>query len=131
MPDNLSNYLENALLNHTTGKSAMAMPSVYLGLFTSDPTDAGTGTEVTGGAYARQPIPAASWNAAANGSITTSADVTFPTATANWGTVTHIGIYDGVTAGNLLWYGPLSATKVVNNGDVFKVTAGNLTLTLA
>lgn len=133
MADNLSDYLENALLNHSTGKSALTMPSVYLALFTTATTDAGGGTEVStsGSAYARQNIPAGSWASASGGSTSTSADVNFPTATASWGTITHVALFDAATAGNMLWHGPLSASKAIGSGDVFRMASGQLTLTLA
>ena len=132
MSDNLSDYLENKLLEHTVGKTSFTMPTgAYVALFTTAPTDvAGSGVEVTGGSYARVQSNA-SWAAASAGSITTNADITFPTATANWGTITDVAIFDASTAGNMLWRGPLTASKVVNSGDVFKITTGNLTLTLA
>lgn len=132
MADNLSNFLENELLDHAFGKGAYTMPTtVAAALFTDATTDAGGGTEVTGGSYARVAIAAASFNVAAAGSITTNADITFPTASANWGTVTHIAVFDNTTGGNMLWHGILTASKTVDNGDVFKITAGNLTGTLS
>jgi len=102
--------------------------TVYLGLFTTDPTDGGTGTEVSGGSYARQAI---TFSAPSNGVTSNNAQVTFPTATANWGTVGWIGIYDALTSGNLLYHAPLTTSKTIANGDVFIVSSGNLTLTLS
>lgn len=125
----MSNYLENALINVTlrnTSFTAVATP--YIALFTSDPTDAGTGTEVSGGSYART---SATFGAPSNGVSVTSADITFPTATASWGTVGWIGIYDASTAGNLLYHTPLDVAKTIDSGDIFKITAGNLSVTLA
>lgn len=123
-----SNYLENALINATVRATSYTSPAtVYLGLFTSDPTDANTGTEITGGSYARQSITFAS---PSNGVTSNSADITFPTATADWGTVGWIGIYDALTSGNLLYHAPLTVSKTIGNGDTFKIATGNLTLTL-
>jgi len=123
-----SDYLELKILEHTLGITAYTQPTtVYLALFTTDPTDAGTGTEVSGGSYARQSI---SWNTPASGAVTNSADVTFPQATADYGTVTHIGIYDASTAGNLLYHGALSASKSVTTNDTFIVEAGDLSISL-
>lgn len=125
----MSNYLENALVNVTLrGTAFTAVSTPYVGLFTSDPTDAGTGTEVSGGSYART---AATFGAPSNGVSVTSADITFPTATASWGTVGWIGIYDASTAGNLLYHTPLDVAKTIDSGDIFKITAGNLSVTLA
>lgn len=132
MADNLSDYLENALLDHSVGDGAFTSPTgVYLALFTTATTDAGGGTEVSGGSYARQQITAANWAAASGGSKTTTIDVNFPTASGSWGTITNIAIYDAVTTGNMLWHGTLSASKAIGSGDVFRMAAGQLTLTLA
>lgn len=133
MADNLSDYAENALVAHSVGKAAYTLPSVYLALLTAAPSDTGGGTEVTtaGTAYARQSVPASSWAAASGGAISTSADVLFPVATAAYGTVTHIGLYDAATAGNLIWYGPLTVSKAIASGEQFKMPAGQLTASLA
>lgn len=126
---NFSNYLENALINATLRNTSYTSPTtVYVGLFTTDPTDAGTGTEVAGGSYARTAV---TFGAPSNGVATNNADVTFPTATGNWGTVTHVGIHDASTTGNLLYHSSLTASKTIGTGDVFKITSGNLSVTLA
>jgi hypothetical protein len=125
----MSDYLENAILNAVLRNTAYTSPSqVYIALFTSDPTDAGTGTEVTGGGYARQQI---TFNAPSNGQVTNSADILFPVATASWGTVTHIGIYDASTGGNLLFHGALTTSKTISTDDQLKIAAGDITITLA
>jgi hypothetical protein len=124
-----SNYLENALINAVLRNTSYTSPTtVYIGLFTSDPTDAGSGTEVTGGSYART---SATFGAPSNGVSVTTADVTFPTATASWGTVGWIGIHDASTAGNLLFHTPLDVSKTIDSGDIFKISSGNLSVTLA
>lgn len=126
---NFSNYLENALINATLRNTSYTSPTtVYVGLFTTDPTDAGTGTEVAGGSYARTAV---TFGAPSNGVATNNADVTFPTATGNWGTVTHVGIHDASTTGNLLYHSSLTASKTIGTGDIFKITSGNLSVTLA
>lgn len=125
----MSNYLENALINATLRNTTYTSPAtVYVALFTSDPTDAGSGTEVSGGSYARQ---SATFAAPSNGAAATNADIQFPQATGNWGTITHFGIYDALTTGNLLYHGQLTASKTIETGDVFKIATGNLTVTLA
>jgi hypothetical protein len=125
----MSNYLENALINVTLRATSYTAPTtVYVALYTTDPTDADTGTEVTGGSYARTAVTFA---APSNGVTTNSADVTFPTCTLAWGTVTHIGIRDALTSGNLLYHTPLDASKTIDLGDIFKITTGNLSVTLA
>ena len=125
----MSNYLENALINVTLRNTAYTAPTtVYVALFTSDPTDAGSGTEVSGGSYARQ---SASFAAPSNGISSTNADITFPTATGTWGTVGWIGILDALTGGNLLYHTALDSSKLIESGDVFKINTGNLSVTLS
>jgi hypothetical protein len=124
-----SNYLENALINATLRNTAYTSPTtVYLALYTSDPTDADTGTEVTGNGYARQSI---TFGAPSNGVSTNSAAIEFPQATGSWGTVAYIGIRDALTTGNLLYHTALDASKTIATGDVFKVAIGSLSVTLA
>lgn len=124
----MSNYLENALINATLRNTAYTSPTtVYVGLYTSDPGDGNTGTEVSGGSYARVSV---SFGAPSNGVSTNSASVTFPTATGTWGTVTHIGILDALTTGNLLYHTALDSSKSIASGDVFTISTGNLSVTL-
>ena len=100
----ISNYLENALINGTLRATNYTAPAaVYVSLHTADPTDAGTGTEVSGGSYVRQ---AATFGAPSNGASTTTADIAYPQATASYGTVGWIGIWDAVSSGNLLYHTP-------------------------
>ena len=125
----MSNYLEDALINGTLrGTTFTAPAAVYVSLHTADPTDDGSGTEVSGGSYVRQ---AATFGAPSNGVSTTTADVTFPQATASWGTIGWIGIWDAETTGNLLYHTALDASKSIDTGDIFKIASGNLTVTLA
>jgi hypothetical protein len=125
----MSNYLENALINVTLRATSYTAPTtVYVSLWTSDPTDAGSGTEVSGGSYARTAVTFA---APSNGVTTNNADVTFPTATASWGTVGWIGINDALTTGNLLYHTALDTSKTIDSGDIFKISTGNLSVTLA
>jgi hypothetical protein len=125
----MSNYLEDALINATLRATTFTSPAtVYVSLHTADPTDAGTGTEVSGGSYARQ---SASFAAPSNGASATDADITFPQATGSWGTVSHIGIWDALTTGNLLYHTQLDASKTIDVGDIFKIASGSLTVTLA
>ena len=125
----MSNYLENALINATLRNTAYTSPAtVYVALFTTDPTDAGSGTQVSGGSYARVAV---TFGAPSNGVTTNSAAVEFPQATANWGTVTHIGLYDALTVGNLLYHTALDASKTIETGDIFKIAIGSLSVTLA
>jgi len=124
-----SNFLENALINATLRATTYTSPAtVYVSLYTSDPTDADSGTEVSGGSYARTSV---TFDAPSNGVTQNSADVTFPTATGSWGTVSHIGVHDASTSGNLLFHTPLDTAKTIDSGDIFKIETGNLTVTLA
>ena len=125
----MSNYLEDALINATLRNTSYTSPStVYLGLFTSDPTDANTGTEVSGGSYARQSI---TFGAPSNGVTTNTAAIEFPQATGSWGTVGWIGIMDSLTTGNLLYHTALDASKTIASGDIFKIAIGSLSVKLA
>jgi hypothetical protein len=124
----IADYYENKILDHMLRAQSFTPPTtVYVALFTVSPSDSGGGTEVSGGSYARQAV---TFGAASGGSISNSADITFPQATANWGTIEAVGLFDASTAGNLLWYGDLTQSKTVNNGDIFKISAGNLTVSL-
>jgi len=125
----MSNYLENALINGTLRATSYTAPTtIYLALYTTDPTDADTGTEVSGASYARQTI---TMGAPSNGVSTNSAAIEFSAAGGSWGTVTHIGIRDALTTGNLLYHTPLDASKTIATGDIFRVSVGNLSVTLA
>ena len=122
-----SNYLETKVLDHVFGGTAYTAPStLYVALFTTDNTDSGGGTEVSGGAYARQ---TATFTVSGN-TATTSADIEFPTATANYGTVVAVAVMDASTGGNQLAYAGLSSDKTIETGDVFRVPACDLDITL-
>ncbi len=125
----MSNFLENAIINATLRNTTYtSVATVYVSLWTSDPTDAGSGTEVSGGSYARTAV---TFGAPSNGVTTNSANVTFPTATGTWGTVGWIGINDALSGGNLLYHTALDASKSITSGDIFQITTGNLSVTLA
>jgi hypothetical protein len=125
----MSNYLENALINGTLRATTYTAPTtVYVALYTSDPTDADTGTEVSGTNYARQSV---TFGSPSNGASTNSAAVEFPQAGSSWGTVAYIGIRDASTAGNLLFHTALDASKTIATGDVFRIATGSLSVTFA
>lgn len=126
-----SNYLEDALINAVLRNTAYTSPTtVYVSLYTSDPTDSDSGTEVStsGTAYARQSVTFA---APSNGVTTNNADVVFPTATSSWGTVTHIALHDASSGGNLLFHTVLDVAKTIDASDIFKIESGNLSVTLS
>ena len=128
----MSDYLEVKLLNLTlNGTSYAGMNNPYVSLHTADPTDAGTGTEVSGTGYARV---ASSFGVASGvgGSVTTDADTTWAAAgSGGWGTVGWIGLWDASSGGNMLYHTALDASKTIDEGDVFKITSTNLTVALA
>ena len=126
-----SDYLEDKVLDHVFGGNAYTAPTtLYVALYTVAPTDTGGGTEVSGGAYARQSgaftVSGTNPTTASN-----SAAVEYPTATADYGTVVAVGIFDALSSGNLLAYANLTTSKVVSTGDVFRFNTGNLDVTLA
>ena len=123
-----SDYLENKVLDHVFGGVAYSAPAtLYLALYTSDPGDDNSGTECSGTAYARQTIAFT----VVNDTASNTSAVEFPTAGSAWGTITHVGILDALTSGNLLAHGALTASKTIASGDVFRVPAGDLDITLA
>ncbi len=127
----MSNYLENALINVTLRNTTYTAPAtVYVSLWTSDPTDAGSGTEVStsGTSYARQSV---TFGAPSSGASLNTTAVEFPQATASYGTVGWIGINDAITGGNLLYHTALDTAKAIDTGDIFKISTGNLSVTLA
>jgi hypothetical protein len=126
----MSDYCEQQLIKHLFRTGSFTKPTVIaIGLYTAAPSDAGGGTEVTGGAYARQtlnPLDANWTDPTTTGTTDNASAITFPTATANWGTITHVGIFDAASAGNLLFWGALTQSKVVNSGDTFSFAIGAL-----
>ena len=123
-----SNYLENELLDHVFGGAAYTAPAtLYVALYTAAPSDAGGGTEVSGGSYARTAI---TFGAASSGTISNNANCEFPTATADWGTITHVGIHDAASAGNLIDWGALTVSKSILSGDIFRIQTGEYDISL-
>lgn len=129
MAGSMTNFLELELLDHVFGKGAYSAPTPYLALFTVAPSDTGGGTEVTGGSYARVAITS-NMGTAASGAITNTSQVSFATASASWGTVVAFGVMDASTAGNMLWWADLAASKAVESGDTLVFNTGDLDFTL-
>lgn len=141
----MSDYLENKLVDQLfRGQAAPTTTTLYVGLLTAAPSDAGGGTEVTGGSYARVAVTSslANWagtQAAASttassgtgGQTSNNAAITFPTPAATWGTVTHFGIYDAASGGNLLFWGALTISKTINQADTVTFPAASLSITFA
>ena len=132
----LSDYAENLILNWlmrggTSGGQTDAPSSLHLALLTAAPNDAGGGTEVSGNGYGRQTV---TFDAATGtgGTTSNSANVTFTASGGNFGNVTHIGIFDASTSGNLLWHGAMAGSgKQVNAGDSIQFATGSIDLTIA
>lgn len=124
-----SDYLENKLLDHQVGKTAYAMPSVWIGLYTATPSDAGGGTEVTGGSYVRKATVGTDWTAASGGATSNATVLTFVAATASWGIITHFGLFDAVSAGNMLRWAAVGTPRTIGNGDSASFAIGTLNLT--
>lgn len=133
-----SDYLENKLLDHVLKTAAYTQPtSLYIGLYKNVSGNAAANLEAgiltdeistSGTAYARKTV---AFGAASAGTAATNATVTFDTATAQWGTITHIAVLDAATGGNVLFWGPVTVSKLIDTGDTFQVSTGNLTITLA
>lgn len=124
-----SNYTENLALNWllTTG-SATRPTAWYVALFTTDPTDAGSGTEVSGTNYTRKAVTFS----VTDDTATNSGAVTFDAAgSGGWGTITHIGVYDASSSGNLLFHGAVTTSKTIDEGDTFSISTSNLSIVLA
>ena len=128
---NMSDYLEDQMIKYwlqNDGTAAAKPATVYVALYTVIPTDASTsGTEVTGGSYARVAVTnnATNWPGPTtnNGTVTNGATITFPAPTGNWGTVVGVAIYDAATAGNQLFWGALTTNKTIPSGDPAPVFA--------
>ena len=125
----MSDYLENEILDHILSVGSYTMPSaVYVGLSTGSFGDDNSGTELTGNNYSRV---AATFSAAASGTTSNSAAIEFAAATGSWGTVSHFGIFDAASSGNLLIHGAFTTGKAIVSGDVLKISTGDLDITAA
>lgn len=123
-----SNYLELKLLDHVLGSTSYSQPSaIYVALSTGSFNDDASGTELTGNGYTRKAI---TFGTASSGSIASNSAVEFDTATGSWGSVSHFGLYDASSSGNLLYHGAFSASKTIETGDILKISSGSLTVSL-
>ena len=128
MAGGASNFLENKILDHVLKVSSYSQPTaLYVALYTTDPGDGDSGTEVSGGSYARESV---SFGAASNGTSSNSAAVEFPTATSSWGTIVSVGIRDASTGGNLLFYGSLTQSVTIGADEALRFPAGNLSISM-
>ena len=137
MAGSFSDYLEAKVLDHVFGATSYSAPgTLYIALFTAAPSDSGGGTEVTGGSYARVSVTNYTTNFPnASGTSPTSkangTTITFPTATANWGTVVAFGIFDASSSGNLIAWADLTSNKTIGSGDTASLAVSSLAITLA
>jgi hypothetical protein len=121
-----SDYLENNVINHFLRNGSVTSPTtVYVALYTVDPSDAGGGTEVSGGSYAREAV---TFSIPSGGATSNSSLITFTTATASWGTITAFGIFDQLSGGNLLYWGQIT-DKLIDNGDTATFAASSISIT--
>lgn len=125
MSGNLSNYAEDKLLDHVLGTTSYTMPTTYIALYTVAPTDSSSGTEVTGGSYARQ---SASFTASSGGAAHNSGNIDFTGMPAC--TVVAVAVTDALTSGNILVYGTLAANKSLDAGDTLRIATGDLDITI-
>ncbi len=131
MPGSFTDYLEDKVLRHVLTNTAYTSPTtIYVGLFTVAPTDTGGGTEVstTSTGYARQ-----TGTFSVSGTGTTASNsvaIEYPTATASWGTIVAVALFDAASGGNMLMYSTLNTNRTINSGDIFRIPAGSLTVTL-
>ena len=133
MAGSLSDFAENEILDHLLSAATYTAPAtIYLAVFTAAPTDAGGGTEVTGGSYARLAVTndATNFPAAVAGAKSNGVALTMVTASANWGTIVAYGLFDASTAGNMIGWADLTSSVIINNGDTLRFAAGALTYSL-
>lgn len=125
MANNKTDYLEGKIIEHVLRNVSFTSPAtVYIALFTADPTETGSqAAEVSGGSYART---SATFGAHSGGSVNNSADVTFPQASGSWGTITHLGIMDASTAGNMLYFGALTSSVTIASGEQLRFPSGSI-----
>lgn len=128
MAGSLSDYAENKVLELITGKTAFSLPTVYVALFTTAVTDAGGGTEVSGGSYARKLTAGSDWAAASGGATSNAAIITFVTPTGSWGTATHFALMDAASGGNYLGWSDLTIPQTIGTGNLVQFAIGALTL---
>ncbi len=129
MAGSKSDYYEAKVIQHLFESDFAAPDPMYVGLYTVAPTDSTAGTECTGSNYARVSVARSTgWTSSGN-ATENAADITFTEATASWGTVVAFALLDASSAGNILYWGDLTASKVIDNGDTAKIPAGDLDIT--
>lgn len=134
MAQGFSDAVEDAILNGMFRGSAVTpyapIGTVYVSLHTATLNDDGTGTEVSGSAYARGTVAIAGWTVSSGGTIMNASAINFGTALASWGTITNVGIWNAASGGTLLYAGTLTASAIVNINDTFQFAGSALKITL-
>ena len=127
-----TDYTENLVLTFLFTASTATRPTAwYVGLFTAAPSDTGGGTEVSGSGYARVVTGTISGSGTAT-TFTNAAAIEFAAASGgNWGTIGWAAIFDASTSGNMIAWAPLTVSKAINDGDIFRIPASSLSITLA
>jgi hypothetical protein len=130
-----TDYTENAIINGLLdgGNINLSSGKPFIGLFTVSPTETGGGTECSGGGYARIQIGdtgQGDFDNSTTGTASNQAEFVFPDATSNWGTISHIGLFDAVSGGNLLMFGSLNSSVLIDNGDIFKIPTNGFTISM-
>ena len=123
----LSNIFETTTLNWLFTATSVTRPTAwYIALYTVAPTDGGGGTEISGDAYVREAVAMS----VTGDNATNTGAIEWPTATGTWGTIVAVGVFDALSAGNLIAYGNLTVSKTITSGDVFRIPAGDLDITM-
>jgi hypothetical protein len=132
MMSSFSDYTEDLVLNYLFTTNSVTRPTAwYVGLFTTAPTDAGPGTEVSGNGYTRKATGTISVSGTSPTTATNDAAIEFdPASGGSWGTITHIAIFDADTSGNMLGWAELSSSRAINDGDILRIPVGDLEITL-
>ena len=123
----LSNIFETTTLNWLFTATSVTRPTAwYIALYTVAPTDGGGGTEISGNAYVREAVAMS----VTGDNATNTGAVEWPTASGTWGTIVAVGVFDALSAGDLIAYGNLTVSKTITSGDVFRIPAGDLDITM-
>jgi hypothetical protein len=125
-----SDYLANIMLDFAFRNGTFTQPGIYVALCTATITDSATGSTITepGGNYAR--VDFATWNAASAGQADNGADISFPTPSEDWATVTFSALLDAATVGNLLIYAAATPNQAPKSGDPVKIPTGDYIVTM-
>lgn len=129
MASNISTYIANKFIDEMTGKTEYTKPTCYVAAGTAAPGDDGaTAAEPSGNGYARVATAGGDWNAASSRATTNANDITFPTASGSWGTITHVYLYDAATDGNFLGWAALDSSEAISTNQILTISASDITI---